>query len=170
MGVYKVEGPFEVPFEVGAKGTKFISKPDDDFWEIAVGLNKQKGCYLFGIRAGRGIVPYYIGKATKSFRQEIFTAHKLQKYNHAMSDYSKGTPVMFFVVQQKGNWSAAEIGEIEKFLIPLAYLKNESLKNDQHIPQKKWSIHNVVGGENKGRISKSEKGLRNMLGISRKLR
>lgn len=45
------------------------------------------GCYVFSIRAGRGVLPWYVGKAEKqSFRAECFAAHKLNIYNKGLAN------------------------------------------------------------------------------------
>jgi len=62
---------------------KFWSRVDD---ELKVGLPGAIGCYIFSIRAGRGVKPWYVGLAEKqSFRKECFTSHKLNHYNNAIA-------------------------------------------------------------------------------------
>jgi hypothetical protein len=172
MPSYKVVGPFKIPFELLPTGVKSISsaKSAKPFWVENAEIKVKKGCYLFGMQTGRGITPYYIGKATQNFGQEIFTPHTLVKYNKVAASYKRGIPVMFFVVQERASRSSKLIGEMEKFLIPLAYLRNPSLENDQHIGERKWSIHNIVGGNNQGKINNDERAFRNMMGIKKKIR
>jgi hypothetical protein len=85
----------------------------DDFWNgdsKAAFLAEERGCYVFAIRSGGGMQPIYIGKATKSFRQETFNPANKHKYHNGFSDYAKGTPLMFFVVSstRKGLTSKLE--------------------------------------------------------------
>jgi hypothetical protein len=61
-------------------------------------LLDKRGCYVFGIRAGKGFTPAYAGKATKKFKNEVFGHHKLAKYQRYLADVAKGTPVLFFVI------------------------------------------------------------------------
>jgi len=80
----------------------WIQGPIEDratFWRDNDSVAWEKGCYIFAFRAGRGTKPVYVGKATKSFRQEIFTHHKLSLYHSALADQKRGAPVIFFVCQ-----------------------------------------------------------------------
>jgi hypothetical protein len=45
-----------------------------------------RGCYVFAMRVGGGTTPYYVGRATKTFRQEVFTPEKLMKYVRCVTD------------------------------------------------------------------------------------
>lgn len=57
------------------------------------------GCYVFSIRAGRGVLPWYVGLAEKqSFRKECFTHHKINHYNNAIAA-PKGTPLLTLVAK-----------------------------------------------------------------------
>jgi len=95
-------------------------------------------------------MPIYVGKATKTFRQECFQPHKLANhYGPALLKYLKGKPVMFLVVQKKsrkGALSTQEIGEIEKFLVQVAVARNPDLSNVHHTKQDQWSIDGVIRG------------------------
>lgn len=72
------------------------------FWmsvdaQLEDGLSSAIGCYIFSVRAGRGILPWYVGLAEKqSFRKECFTNHKLVHYNHVLAS-QRGTPMMTFL-------------------------------------------------------------------------
>lgn len=72
------------------------------FWmsvdaQLQDGLSGAIGCYIFSVRAGRGMLPWYVGLAEKqSFRKECFTSHKLVHYNNVLAN-QKGTPMMTFV-------------------------------------------------------------------------
>jgi hypothetical protein len=74
------------------------------FWsrveiEIEDLLSGGIGCYVFSIRAGKGILPWYVGLAEKqSFRKECFTAHKINHYNMAVAD-RKGTPLLTLIAK-----------------------------------------------------------------------
>ena len=69
------------------------------FWSLVEseheeGISGSIGCYIFSIRAGKGILPWYVGLAEKqSFRKECFTSHKLNHYNNAIAK-RKGTPLL----------------------------------------------------------------------------
>ena len=78
---YDVFGPFKIPRtenrqRVDRRGLR-------DFWNEVETLRQRNeslasasGCYIFAIRAGKGAKPWYVGQATKTFRQECFTPHK----------------------------------------------------------------------------------------------
>lgn len=75
---------------------KFWSEVEE---EVEGGLADAVGCYIFSIRAGRGILPWYVGLAEKqSFKQECFTAHKINHYNNAIAK-RKGTPLLTFIAK-----------------------------------------------------------------------
>lgn len=119
-----------------------------DAEEAAEGLSSASGCYLFGIRAGRGATPWYAGQAKKSFRRECFTDSKLLRYNEVLSGHKKGTPFLFLVARMtpKGKFQKElredEANRLESFLIDLCLQANINLVNksgtsfvrDTHIP------------------------------------
>lgn len=73
----------------------------DDFEDQCDGVSEGCGCYIFAIRAGKGLKPWYVGKAEKQpFRRECFTPHKLSIYRNLMYRYRSGTPVLFLVVRE----------------------------------------------------------------------
>lgn len=121
------------------------------------------GCYIFGIRAGGGIRPYYVGKAAKSFGQEIFTPHKLNIYNTVLGGINKGNPVIILIeaITRKGKVSAKVISDVEKHIISLAYHANPELRNIQNLPpDQKWILPGIMSG-GKGKISTAAKTLKN---------
>ena len=69
-----IYGPFEIPYDAPKKGTsKRISREHaKQFWASAdLGDVKGKqGCYVFALAASGGYMPWYVGKATKTFAQE----------------------------------------------------------------------------------------------------
>lgn len=99
-----VEGPFDIPYKLNNR-IKRITTTDsvDKFWNEYPDFEDQKGCYVFALRR-KSIVPYYIGKATRDFYQEIFTPHKIEKYNDVLHSHILGNPIFFFVrhPSQKG--------------------------------------------------------------------
>ena len=75
---YETFGPFEVPRKVGARGKKvldFSSPSINRFWDDVesevTGLSKARGCYLFGIRAGRGIKPCILDNRKLDLRMKV---------------------------------------------------------------------------------------------------
>lgn len=145
MASFKIHGPFEITFEKRKGGRTLVF---DDFWaenSDANYLTEERGCYVFAIR-NRGLKPIYVGKATKTFRQETFNPTNRHKYHNGFSDYGKGTPVMYFVVhpKQKGPTNEKHIVEIEDFLIQAGVAKNPGLQNVKGTQQPGWSIKGVI--------------------------
>ena len=168
MALFTVHGPFELPYEARKGGRTLVF---DEFWETGSAadyLAKERGCYVFGVRAGRGLKPLYVGKATKTFKQETFNPSNRQKYHNGFSEYGKGTPVMFFVVHppQKGRTNAREISAIEDFLIQAGVARNPNLQNVKGRMRPAWSIKGVVrSGVGKRSVAETQFGA--VFGLSR---
>lgn len=117
-------------------------KRQAEFWEEVDEFTGDKlsggiGCYIFAIRAGKGIRPWYVGLAEKqSFRKECFAAHKINHYNNACAG-RKGTPVLFLVAKYtpKDRMVAPTGGEhrdiqyLETLLIANCLSRNSELLN-----------------------------------------
>lgn len=96
MATFEVRGPYPIPYEACNGGRVLRVK---SFWmEDAAELAQQRGCYVFAMRSGPAEMPIYVGKATKTFKQETFTAANQVKYQNGFAQYAKGTPLMYFVV------------------------------------------------------------------------
>lgn len=146
MTAFEVAGPYDVPMHSGAAARHIRAQEGDDFFATNAAIKSRKGCYVFGIRAGKGITPIYVGIATKSFEQECFTDHKRGKYNQALAEYLKGTPVLFFVVlpTKKGPDNKRHISDLEKFLIQTGVAANPDLLNVKGTKEQEWSITGVL--------------------------
>jgi hypothetical protein len=114
--------------------SEFWSRVDEDLDE---GLSNAVGCYIFSIRAGKGIKPWYVGLAAKQpFRKECFTSHKLNHYNQAIAS-RKGTPVLTLIPKcTKGARYAKASGSghldiqfLETMLIGACIRRNADLLN-----------------------------------------
>jgi hypothetical protein len=167
--MFEVFGPFPVKPKKGRGGKVFDKELKSKFWAdnpTAAELLERVGCYIFAIRAAKGFKPVYVGKTAKSFEKEIFTADKLQRYNSALCDVAKGTPVMFFVAhpKSKGILNSKMIVDIEDYLIQIAYAKNPDLKNVIGIVQKAWGIKGVLRS-GKGKASKPSAQFKQAMGI-----
>jgi len=157
-----VECSQSIPYETGSKGQKHIKSPDKEFWGNCPDLAKQQGCYVFGIKVSKGITPYYIGKATKSFGQEIFTDHKINRYNNVLANTIKGTPTMFLIsYPRKG--AKRYIKELEDFLIQIAVVKNSKIENSKGTIQPKWGIKNIL--RSNGKPNNHATAFKKMMGI-----
>ena len=95
---------------------------------------------------GGGFTPGYVGKATKSFRQEAFSPHKLAKYQQFLADYVKGTPVLFFLVapSKKGKVNSKHITALEDFVIQKGIDANPELLNVKGTQQEQWGIQGIL--------------------------
>jgi hypothetical protein len=146
MASFEVYGPYEITYEARPGGRTLVF---DDFWadgSAAADLAGERGCYVFAISAGGGLQPIYVGKATKTFKQETFNATNRHKFHNGFSGYAKGRPVMYFVVHpsQRGPTNARHIGEIEVFLIQAGVAKNPDLQNVKGVGTPAWSIKGVI--------------------------
>lgn len=145
MATFEVHGPYKLTFEKRPGGRTLVF---DDFWakdSPAEHLAEERGCYVFAIR-NRGLTPLYVGKATRTFRQEAFNQANKHKYHNGFSEYAIGTPVMYFVVhpRQNGPTNARQIAAIEDFLIQAGAAKNPSIQNVRGAQKPQWSIKGVI--------------------------
>jgi hypothetical protein len=94
----------------------------------------------------RGLTPIYVGKATKTFKQETFNESNKNKYKDGFSTYGRGTPLMYFIVHPtaKGPTNNKHIREIEDFLIQAGVAANPNLQNVQGIQRPNWNIKGVI--------------------------
>jgi len=164
---FLVAGPIAVPFLQDKGGRTITDENIDNFWEVNKKFRTRRGCYVFGIRAGKGYTPGYVGKATKSLKQEVFAHHKLTRYHQFLARYAKGTPVVFFVLapSQRGKPNVSQIKHVEKYLIDLGITANAGLLNVKDTNPPDWGIQGVVRG-GKGKTSTGTKDFRTMMGIT----
>lgn len=148
MATFTVKGPFTVPVASLKAGKHISTNEAKAFWGQHSAMASERGCYVFAFRAGKGIKPVYIGKATKSFGQEAFAPHKLNKYNQGLANQGKGTPVLFFVClpKAKGKVNRSAIDDAESFLIQSGLTANKALLNSKKTRQELWGIRGVVRG------------------------
>ncbi len=154
--IFAVIGPRKVLVYQGKAGRTITDDNVKDFWKKNADLAAGKGAYVFGIRAGKGLTPAYVGRATKSFKQEAFAHHKLTRYQQFLADYQKGTPILFFVTapKKKGATNAAHIKALEDFLIQTGLAANPDLLNVKGTKAEEWGIGGVTRG-GKGKPSKA---------------
>ena len=146
MTDFQVHGPFEVPVHHGAAGRIVRAAEGTEFFGSHPALAPRRGCYVFGIRAGGGITPVYVGKTHGSFAEECFTPHKLGKYNEGLVEYARGTPVLFLLTppERRGPPNQGHINELEAFLIQTGVAANEDLLNVQGTGGADWTITGVL--------------------------
>jgi len=126
-------------------------------------LMEKDGCYVFCIRSGGGITPWYVGKTKRSFKEEIFQDHKKLKYMNALGKVERGSSGFFFVIHPSGKTNASQIDEIETFLIKSCIIKNPNLENDRKTGLDDWYIKGVT--QNTGKPSDSENSFKKMIGF-----
>ncbi len=143
---FYVEGPLKIPVTKGKVANTITSEDVKAFWAKHPHVVKHRGCYVFAMRAGKGYTPYYVGQATRTFKRELFQPHKLAKYQRALADYHRGTPVLLLVIapRRKGKANTSHIGQLEDFLIQVAVAANPDLLNIQGTKQERWSIAGVL--------------------------
>jgi hypothetical protein len=163
-----VLGPYPIPYTGQIKGTsKHITNENAKaFWEKeeVKQVAMKQGCYIFALKAGKGFTPWYVGKATKNFKQEALHPTKRNHYNEVIFNGKRGTPV-FFLIAKPAHLKTIpkrQIDDLEVFLIQIAYYKNPELKNKQNANEPGWSITGVVRG-GKGKASVNAKQFKLML-------
>jgi hypothetical protein len=163
MASFTVYGPCKVPVTKLKAGRVITKENVAAFWEKYPDVSGECGCYVFGFKASKGSKPVYVGKATKTFKQEVFTAHKLDKYHTGLGDQVKGTPILFFVSynRTKGAVSKSAIDEAESYLIQAALVANKKILNDKKISVEAWSIGGVI--RSKGKASAAASALKNCI-------
>lgn len=143
MTNYETYGPFEVPASQAPNGQRVLdlqARRIRHFWKDVdnrvVGMSEARGCYIFAIRAGGGITPWYVGQSTTGFKKECFQAQKKVIYQEAYNEIRKGTPVLVLVARltaggklSKANLDSQEAKFVENWLILRAWTGNSKLKN-----------------------------------------
>lgn len=162
---FEVRGPFEVPVEIKKGGRHLVFK---SFWdeEEQAEYATKRGCYVFAVRTS-SLKPLYVGKATKTFKQEVFNQSNRVKCQNGFMDYKKGTPLLYLVVhpEGKGKTNATEISNIEDFLIQTGVARNPRIQNVRGRNEPKWKIKGVVRGD-AGKPSNAASQFRKMFAIA----
>ena len=175
---YEVYGAFDVPRKRSARGQWVLdltAEAQRGFWREVdgrvPGLPDALGCYLFSIRAGGGIRPWYVGQTTRAFRRECFTADKQNVYHEVLNDMGRGTPILLFVARRTdgGGFSrAVDQGEVdfaENLLMQLAYGDNPALRNSKGLRAMRRMVIPGVLNSRPGALSSGARQLRSALGI-----
>ncbi len=147
---FKITKGHKIPFQQKMGGQRIEDTEGVSFWEHhdTKAIAGSRGVYVFCIKTFNTILPYYVGQAKKSFKQECFTPDKLNKYNSALSEYKqKFTPLLYFLIPDKkaGPTNAKAIAELEKDLIRWGKARNPEIKNIQHTAEKnRYEIKGVT--------------------------
>ena len=163
MITFRAIGPLIVVPSEGPRGRLIDEAAAARFWAANPTLKRRVGCYVFGVRAGKGYVPLYVGKAAVGFEQEVFADHKLKHYNASLLPRQRGTAVLFLVAKDSGGRSGLDscLRHIEHYLIQLAAEKNPKLSNIRR------QEYRILGVFRRGEwpLSPGAKELRRMLGL-----
>ncbi len=165
MASFSIVGPIDIP-TITRPGGKAIDRDRlDDFWADA-NCGGRVGCYVFGIRHGRGTLPYYAGRTMKSFATECFQPHKLTKYHDALTHIRRGTPVMYFVVLEatRGRPNRNAIRALEERLIGLGIRRNQQMGNVSGTREDDIIVRGVMGSV-RGRPTVEAQAFRLMMGL-----
>jgi len=142
---FDIAGPFKIGREEFLNGRLITKSSISYLWEeLEVwndGLSGAVGCYVFGIKAAKGIIPYYAGQALKRpILDEAFNASNILKYNEALVDRKAGTPILFVLPwlttggkyrKPSGVESHPTLDFLEDWLIGAALQRNRNLINNK---------------------------------------
>ena len=163
---FDVDGPYVIPRTQRPGGSIITRENVSEFWAKHPDIADACGCYVFGVRNGRGIFPGYVGKAANGFGREVFQPHKLNHYHQYLAHRRKGTPVLFFLMAERnrGRLNERAISECEQELIILAKRTNPELANVRGTKGPAFVIPHITEGT-RGRPSKSARELCRTLDI-----
>lgn len=163
-----VFGPLPIPYQVSGNSKHIANRDVKVFWHSseAKAIADKQGCYVFALQAAKGFRPWYVGKATKSMKQECLQYHKLAHYNEVLFRGHKGTPVLFLVApsEKKKKVSVAVIEEMETFFIQSVLSKHPEIQNVQKTDIPGWTVKSVVRG-GQGKPKKNARQFRKMMGL-----
>jgi hypothetical protein len=137
FGVY---GGFAIgrkPNRHGLFDGSFWQRVSDSPQEQGTKLAKACGCYIFGLKNGKNITAWYVGKTERrTFEQECFQPTKVNYYNEILIDHN-GTPLLFLLprLTKSGKLSKPtrrryrDIEYLETMLIGMALEKNRKIFN-----------------------------------------
>lgn len=169
-------GPFEVPVTDGVPDRTLLNEFWQEVEETKPGLGSAIGCYVFAVRAGRGIRPWYVGKTDRTgFKAEVFQPHKLLLYGDVLRGRRRGTALLYYIARQTPSGrlmkkKATEnkvISRLEEMMIGTSLLRNSNLANKK--ATKHFREMRVPGymNESAGARSREAKQLARLLGVQR---
>ena len=142
---FDVYGPYEIPR--AQRGVISLTKEKENkFWDdidedqTSGRLSDACGCYVFTIKSGPTALPWYIGKAEKSwFKKECLSHRNIILYNRELLNRKRGKPYLYLLPQvtEKGKFrkpagtdvKRPEISALESILISMGISKNPKLLN-----------------------------------------
>jgi hypothetical protein len=135
-----------------------------EFWANLEEMKTRRGVYVFAVHASKGWKPLYVGRTKKqTFRARIAQhANRTGRFNKILKRIKKGKLWLFFIGRVgKGKRSNSAIDDLEIEFINYAFAGNKNLDNDRGLKKPKYQVKGFGG---KGKLSPSEKKLRDVLG------
>ena len=164
------EGPVPLAVESGHYGRCLDENLEEKFWSQprAKSVKAKIGCYIFTLSTK----PYYVGKATKSFGQEVFNLKNLNTYRDVVTRFV-GKPSMYFISHarpagRKGATPTRVIAQLEKLLIGLAHEANPSIRNNHHLNKEDRFHISGVYNSGQGKPSAAAAKVRKLLKLAKK--
>jgi len=138
---FDVAGPFDITRHGKKKNIAKESLADlkEQMEEREVGLSESCGCYVFAKRAGKGIIPWYVGQACRRpILKEALNDSNIIKYNKVLDQ--NGTPLLFVLPARTPQGKLRRRPEkpelpvldfLERWLISVAIDRNPDLINSK---------------------------------------
>lgn len=175
---YEIFGPFGIPRTCNGLVDR-SAEAQRKFWSEVESSDGNElpdacGCYVFAVRAAKGIVPWYVGLTEKrTFRKECLGSHQVSNYNDVLAGKEKASPLLYLVAKQtpKGRNRKPskniqqDIQFLEFYLMGHALNKNRRLLNQKKTKFLKSICVPGLLNTGKGPRSKSATSLRNALGL-----
>lgn len=166
MAEFIVKGPIAVPIKKQRLGGRRIDEDQLGKLEKEHATLREKGCYVFSLKASKGSKPLYVGKAAKqTIIREAFNPRNAGKLGRELNEQKGILQIWTITPDGKGRAPINEIKEIEKEMIEVASIKNPNLINIQNRSKKRnWLIQGVIQAK-PGPRATAAKGFRKMVGI-----
>ena len=170
MVEFTVKGPYDVPVKVVGSSARFVDKELlRSLLSQSDGAIAKAGCYVFSLRAARGCIPVYVGKATRNILREAFNDRNCNNLAEYINARQRGRLQISIVHQNKmrllqGNKDC--IADIEEYLIGYAARRNPDLINIHGTGGASWSIKGVNNGRGAPAAVVAE--FKEMMGIAKR--
>lgn len=165
MRNYKVHGPFNL---TGSDGVYSVTRAHVPEYGA---ISDKYGCYIFSTVWGAGstpvYTPWYVGKTERTFNDEIFTPHKIDKLVELKEIRSRVGKLVVFLISpepRQGRNNPAALDNMETFLIGACYKTNPMLLNRRKLPTSAWNIVGVTDLRGRGKPKVHEQAVRSMVG------
>ena len=151
-------GPFELDWNDDSTQWRANFWKEIEAQERYEGLSSAIGCYVFCLKYGNKLAPWYVGKTVNQygFKGEVFESHKVDHYDELMEEKSRHKPhLMFFPLMTEETWNFSknrsqgeeQIDWLETTLIGMAYAANPELRNSSKTKYFRNAYINGIMGE-----------------------